>query len=109
MPTAEFAISSLDPTLPRRLLGVDPRPSIARELHHAGVIVYQGSSAEGAAARQRHRFVIEFGTENAAGVLANHMFSALRGHVSALEIGGERIPVHNAAIKRALLVHAFDE
>jgi len=106
MPTAEFSITSIDPTLPRRLLGVEPSPATVRQIHNAGVVTYRGSADADSIGRQRHAFVVEFGTENAAGVLANWMWTALRAHVSSLEIGGDTVPVQNAAIKRALLIHA---
>jgi len=106
MPTAEFSISSIDPALPRRLLGVDPRPASAREIHNAGVVLYRGSDQTSPSGRQRHTFSVEFGSENAAGVLANWIWTALHGHVSTLEIGGDAVPVQNALIKRALLIHA---
>ena len=106
MPTAEFSITSIDPTLPRRLLGVEPSPATVRQIHHAGVVTYRGSADADSIGRQRHAFVVEFGTENAAGVLANWMWTALRAHVSSLEIGGDTVPVQHAAIKRALLIHA---
>jgi hypothetical protein len=108
MPSAEFSITSLDPSLPRRLLGVEPRPTTARQIHNAGVVMYRGSTELDAVGRKRYGFVLEFGTENAAGLVANWMWTTLHGHVSSLEIGGEEVPVQNAAIKRALLIHAMD-
>lgn len=108
MPSAEFAVTTIDPSLPRRLLGVAPRAAIARQIHHAGVVVYRGASEPDSVGRQRHAFVLEFGSANAAGLAANWMWSALHGHVARLEIGGEDVPLQNAAIKRALLVHADD-
>jgi|SRR6476661_7420745 len=107
MPTAEFSISSIDPTLPRRLLGVAPLPSTAREVHNAGIVLYRGSEESSPSGRQRHTFSVEFGSENAAGVLANWIWTALHGHVSTLEIGGDAVPVQNARIKQALLTHAI--
>jgi hypothetical protein len=108
MPSAEFSLTSLDPTLPKRLLGVTPGPSTARHIHNAGVVVYRGSTAVGSAGRHRHGFTVEFGTDNGAGVVANWLWSSLHAHVSTLEIGGHDVPVQNAAIKRALLIHAAD-
>lgn len=105
MPTAEFSIKSLDPSVPRRLLGAEPRLSTARQIHHAGVLVYRGCQTDTNGV-QRHGFVLEFTTANEAGMVANWMWSTLHGHVSSLEIGGEDVPVQNAAIKRALLSHA---
>jgi hypothetical protein len=106
MPTAEFSVTTFDPSVPRRLLGVEPRPSTAREVHHAGVVVFRGSIDADAAGPHRYDFVLQFTTPNEAGVVANWMWSTLHGHVSSLEIGGEDVPVQNAAIKRALLMHA---
>jgi hypothetical protein len=106
MPTADFSISSVDPTLPRRLLGVEPQPAIAREIHNAGVVRFRGSQHTSPSGRQRHAFSVEFSTENGAGALANWMWTALHGRVSTLEIGGDDVPIQNGAIKRALLMHA---
>lgn len=105
MPTAEFTVTSHDPSVPRRILGVEPQPDIARQIHNAAVIVYRGSDKDGAG-RRRFGFLLEFATPNEAGVVANWMWSTLHGRVAALEIGGEEVPVQNAAIKRALLMHA---
>ena len=109
MPSAEFAVTTVDRSLPRRLMGVDPQPSTARQIHNAGVVVYRGASEPDSAGRQRHAFMLEFGSANAAGLVANWMWSSLHGHVARLEIGGENVPLQNAAIKRALLLHADDE
>jgi hypothetical protein len=109
VPTAAFSFTTIDPTVPRRLLGVDPQPATARQIHNAGIVVYEGSTQVDIAGRQRHGFVIEFATANAAGIVANWIWSALHGRVASLEIGGEDVPLQNAAIKRALLVHADDE
>ena len=106
VPSAEFSFTSIDSSLPRRLLGVEPVPATAREIHHVGVVTYLGHSSADAAAPQRHNFTLEFGTENAAGILANWLWNSLRGHVASLEIGGDVVPLQNAAIKRALLVGA---
>ena len=109
MPSADFAIVSVDPAVPRRLLGVTARPELAREIHGAGVVLYHGATEADTPGRLRHRFTLEFGSPNAAGLIANWMWSTLHGHVAALEIGGEDVPLQNAAIKRALLQHADDE
>jgi hypothetical protein len=106
VPSAKFSFTSVDPTLPRRLLGVEPAPATAREIHHAGVVTYLGRAETDAAARHRHTFTVEFGTENAAGILANWLWNALHGHVASLEVGGDVVPLQNAAIKRALLARA---
>jgi len=106
MPIAEFSISSVDPTLPRRLLGVEPQTATAREIHNAGVVLYRGSQQTNQSGRRRHTFTVEFATENSAAVLANWMWTALHAHVTTLEFGSDEVPVHNALIKRALLAHA---
>jgi hypothetical protein len=109
MPSTELSITSVDPSVPKRLLGVEPRADMAREIHHAGVVLYRGCSSTDSPARQRHNFTVEFTTENAAGILANWMWTVLNGHVASLEIGGETVPVQNAAIKRALMMRASGE
>ncbi len=106
MPSAVFAITTIDPSLPRRLLGVDPQTATPRQIHHAGIVTYQGASEPDDVGRQRYKFVLEFGSPNSAGLVANWMWTSLHGHVARLEIGGEEVPVQNAAIKRALLIHA---
>ena len=106
VPSALFSFTTVDPSMPKRLLGVDPQRSTARQIHNAGVVVYQGCSEAGASGQRRHDFLLEFGTANAAGIVANWMWSSLHGHVASLEIGGEDVPLQNAAIKRAILAHA---
>jgi hypothetical protein len=108
MPSADVAITTLDPALPRRILGVEPRPDLARVIHNAGVVLYHGATDTDTPGRRRYRFTLEFGSPNSAGVIANWIWSSLHGRGAALEIGGEDVPLQNAAIKRALLHYAGD-
>jgi hypothetical protein len=105
MPAAPLSIATIDQTVPFRLMGAHPRPGSTREIHNAGVLLYQGESSRGSALN-RYRFVVEFGSDNAAGAMANWLWTELHGHASALKIGEDDVPVQHAAIKRALLAAA---
>ena len=105
MPAAPLSIATIDDTVPTRLMGAHPHPGSTREIHNAGVLLYQGESSRGSALN-RYRFIVEFGSENGAGALANWLWSALHSHTSTLKIGDDDVPVQHAAIKRALLAAA---
>ena len=102
MPAAPMSIATIDDTVPSRLMGTHPYPGTTREIHNAGVLLYQGESSRGSALN-RYRFIVEFGSENGAGALANWLWSELHGHASTLKIGDDDVPVQHGAIKRALL------
>lgn len=106
MPHAAISIASIDQTIPRRLMGSGARPGASREIHNAGLLLFKGSSADHGLSE--HRFLVEFGTENAAGALANWLWSTLHGRVTTLSIGEEDVPIQNGAIKRALIAAAQD-
>lgn len=106
MPYAAISIASIDSTIPRRMMGAGARPGLSREIHNAGVLLFEGSSATRSSAVNQHRFLVEFGTENAAGALANWLWSTLHGRATALSIGDREVPIQNGAIKRALIAAA---
>ena len=108
MPTAAFAIASIDSTLPRRLLGVTPQPGMRREIHNAGVVLFEGTQTRRGTPINEHRFLVEFGSANAAAALANWLWNCLHGHATTLRVGDDDVPIQNAAIKRALLAAAQD-
>ena len=105
MPAAPLSIATIDSTVPVRLMGVQPHPGLTREIHNAGVLLFQGEASHGSALNRYH-FLVEFGTENAAGAIANWLWTELHGHASTLKIGDEDVPLQNSAIKRALLAAA---
>ena len=108
MPYAAISIASIGETIPTKLMGTGARPGTSREIHNAGVLLFEGSSATRVAGIHNHRFLVEFGTANAAGALANWLWSTLRGCATTLNIGDEEVPIHNGAIKRALIAAARD-
>lgn len=108
MPCAAISIASIGMTIPQRLMGPGARPGTRREIHNAGVLLFEGSSATRLGAITQHRFIVEFGTANAAGAMANWLWSTLHHSVTKLSIGDDEVPVQNGAIKRALLAAAED-
>ena len=48
-------------------------------------------------------FVAQFGSENAAGLMANTLWNDLHGLGARLLVEGEEVALNNAAIKDALL------
>jgi hypothetical protein len=108
MPNAAISIATIDSSILRRLIGAGPTPGVSREIHNAGVLRFEGSSPSGDGPLDHHRFVVEFGTENAAAALANWLWSTLHGHASTLRIGDDEVPIQNGAIKRALIAASLD-
>ena len=90
---AEVVIETLDPTLPRRLMtSTELRQGQVRRLKGAGILVYDGvEAAEGAPSR--HRFLVQYGSPNAAAVLANHLWSQLHDEGATVYIHGRAVPI----------------
>jgi hypothetical protein len=98
-------IHTADPEVPFRFLKTRTlAPGFRRYVHNGGVIIYVGPAAAG---RQRapvaYDFLADFGSENAAAVLANRLWSDLHGEGVTLEVDGRETPIENGAIKDALL------
>ena len=93
-----LVIETLDPTLPRRLMGTAQlAPGRVRHVPGGGILVYDGvSGAEGEPSR--HAFLLQYGSENAAAVVANHLWSDLHGEGATLRIEGEKVELENHAI-----------
>jgi hypothetical protein len=108
MPYTAILISSIDMAIPHKLMGAPPSPGASREIHHAGVVLFEGTTPPNGGALSHHHFLVEFGTENAAAVLANWLWSTLHGHASTLVIGNQKVPIQNGAIKQALIAAARD-
>ncbi|MGH7444282.1 MAG: hypothetical protein ACREKM_05375 [Longimicrobiales bacterium] len=79
----------------------DPRPGMSRDVHDAGFVVYEGSTIEGNA--RRHAFAVQFGSDNAGGVLANWLWSRLRDTGAEVRVDGTVVEVRNDALKRAIV------
>jgi hypothetical protein len=108
MPNAAISIATIDASIVRRLVGVGAKPGVSREIHNAGIVRFEGSSSAHDGPLDNYRFIVEFGTENAAAALANWLWSTLHGHASSLTIGTDEVPIQNGAIKRALIAAALD-
>lgn len=74
-----------------------------RYIHNGGVIVYEGPTANHATADEAYEFLVHVGSENAAGMMANRLWSDLHGEGVTLEVDGKDTQIQNAAIKDALL------
>ena len=103
--TAHFEIESEDPTLPLRVMGTRTLvPGQRRRIQDAGVLEYAG--AEQASAPGRYAFVVHFGSENAAALVANFLWSTLHTEPAAVIVQGVPIQLTNTALKERLLAAA---
>jgi len=96
---------TVDPTVPFRFMAARTLvPGLRRPIHNGGAIVYQGSvPAKDAGQPAVYDFLVQFGSQNAAGIMANRLWNDLHGLAATLEIDGVPVEVQNAAIKDALL------
>ena len=112
MPSATLELSTLDEAVVQRLLGVTQAavPGARGEIRGGGSLVLESTSpGREPAEPSRYRFVVQFGSSNAAGVVANNLWTALNGQAVTLWIGETAVPIQNAAIKDALLAGAVTE
>ena len=97
---------TVDPDVPFRLMVTRTLvPGMRRHIHNGGTILYRGRVNPSAGKDEPgiYEFVAQFGSENAAGILANRLWSDLHGLAATLEIDGVPVPIRNSAIKEALL------
>jgi len=99
-------IESVDPATPLRLMGTRTLvPGTPRRIKDGGVLVYEGTAREPSAGRAgAYDFVAQFGSENAAALMANTLWNDLHGLGARLLVEGEEVALTNDAIKDALLV-----
>lgn len=100
---ARLEVDTIDPQFPLRIMATRTLVrGFRRRIHDAGAIVYDGPAREG-----RYAFTVQFGTDNAAALVANHLWNELR---NAAQIRVEGRPVENshAALKDALIAAAPD-
>src|SRR5690606_1752252 len=72
-------LETLDSWLPRILMRRrDLRTGLVRRIDGGGILVYDGVDGE-AGRPSRHAFLVQYGSPNAAAVLANHLWSELHG------------------------------
>jgi hypothetical protein len=101
----EMELETLDSAVPLRLMHKrELRAGNVRRVPGGGIIVYDGvEAAEGAPSR--HRFLVQYGSENSAAVLANHMWSDLREEGVTLRVRGRKIAITNYDLAEALRSH----
>lgn len=96
-------IESLDPDLPRRLLGVrSAAPGALLRVRGAGVLVFDGEAApEGDT--HTFRFRAQIGSDNTGAVnMGNRLWSALREEAASLRIDGHAVRIRSHDIIEAL-------
>lgn len=98
----EMELETLDPTVPLRLMHRrELRPGHVRRVSGAGILVYDGVAAE-PGLPSRHRFLLQYGSDNAAAVMANHLWSDLHEEGVTLRMSGKRVAITNHELAEAL-------
>jgi hypothetical protein len=98
-------LETLDPSVPMRLMATRTLvPGQRRWMKEAGVIVYERMvRAPDVGKPGAYDFVAQFGSENAAGLMANTLWNDLHGLGARLLVEKEEVALTNSAIKDALL------
>jgi hypothetical protein len=103
--TVAFSVRSLDPEVPFRVMATRAlTPGVRRQVYNGGVIVYLRAVDPALRDMPRiHEFLAQFGSENAAGILAKRLWADLQGAGATLEIGRVEVRIQTGAIRDALL------
>jgi hypothetical protein len=98
-------LETVDPAASLRLMATRTLvPGQRRWIKEGGAIVYERMvRAPSAGNPGTYDFVAQFGSENAAGLMANTLWNDLHGLGARLLVEGEAVALTNAAIKDALL------
>jgi hypothetical protein len=98
-------LETVDPTVPLRLMATRTLvPGQRRWIKEAGVFVYERMVRAPLAGKDgAYDFVAQFGSENAAGLMANTLWNDLHGLGARLLVEGHEVGLTNASIKDALL------
>jgi hypothetical protein len=100
---ARIEIESADPQLPLRVMATRTLVrGFRRRIHGAATVVYEGTTREG-----RSIFRVQFGTENAAAMIANRIWSQART-ATRITVEGRTVENAHAALKDALLAVSGD-
>lgn len=99
-----LAIETDDPEIPMRLMASSTLvPGLRRRIVDGGILIYEASSVSATGEPGIYDFVALLETEAAAEILADTLWSVLRGADAVLTVGGLQVPVRRAAIAEALL------
>jgi hypothetical protein len=98
-------LETVDPTAPLRLMATRTLvPGQRRWIKEAGVFVYERMVRQPVVGKAgAYDFVAQFGSENAAGLMANTLWNDLHGLGVRLLVEGEEVGMTNSSIKDALL------
>ena len=100
-------LETLDPTLALRLMAATELfEGRVRRIPGGGIVVYDGMTAPVGKAT-RHAFLVQYGSENAAAVLANHLWSELHGQGATLYVEDVRVELdsHEMTERLKALLH----
>ena len=102
---AHLRLETVDPAAPLRMMATRTLvPGQRRRIKEGGALVYERTVREPAAGNPgAYEFVAQFGSENAAGLMANTLWNDLHGLGARLLVEGEEVALTNSAIKDALL------
>ena len=79
-------------------------PGQRRQIFEGGVLVFQRTvRAPSADGPGLYDVIAQFGSENAAGLMANTLWNDLHGMGARIFVAGDEVKMTNAAIKDALL------
>ena len=106
--SARLEIDSLDPALALDLMGTRTlTPGDWRRIQETGLLVYEGTVASPTATEPgRFAFLLYFGSDNSAALVANFLWSELHGKAVAVSIEGVPVTLTNSALKDTLLATA---
>jgi hypothetical protein len=101
-------IESAEPTLALDLMGTQTlTPGSWRRIQETGLLVYEGTLVSPTATEPgRFAFLLYFGSDNSAALVANFLWNELHGKVVAVNIDGLRVNLTNSALKETLLARA---
>jgi hypothetical protein len=95
---ARVEVETADFQLPLRVMATRTLTrGLRRRIHDAGTIVYEGPCRDGC-----YSFLVRFGSDNAAAIVANTLWTELRT-ASGVFVEGARIPNGHATLKQALI------
>jgi hypothetical protein len=98
-------LETVDPTAPLRMMATRTLvPGQRRWIKEGGVFVYERMVRQPVAGKAgAYDFVAQFGSENAAGLMANTLWNDLHGLGVRLLVEGDEVGMTNSSIKDALL------
>ena len=98
---ARLEVESVDPQLPLRVMGTRTLTrGLRRRINDAATVVYEGPTRDGC-----YAFIVHFGTDNSAAIVANVLWTELRA-AEGIFVEGTPVMNSHAALKNALIVAA---